>query len=88
LTQNAENCINQIVGIDGLAAALVMKKRTLLRRWRTLPHFFAPMAGHDARAARFDIQDFINFMTGQVDEVMNDYAGMEEFELFLEKTED
>jgi hypothetical protein len=34
------------------------------------------------------IEDFINFMTGQVDEVMNDCAGMEEFQLFLEKTEE
>jgi hypothetical protein len=34
------------------------------------------------------IEDFIIFMVKQVDEVMNDCAGMEEFDLFLEKTED
>jgi hypothetical protein len=34
------------------------------------------------------IEDFINFMIKQVDEVMNGCASMEEFELFLEKTED
>jgi len=62
LTQNAENGINQIVDIDGLADALVMKKRTLLRRWRILPHFFAPMSGHDARAARFIVPDVIDHL--------------------------
>jgi hypothetical protein len=34
------------------------------------------------------IEDFIGFMVGQVDEVMNDCANMEEFELFMEPTED
>jgi len=34
------------------------------------------------------IEDFINFMTGQVDEVMNDCASMDDFELFMEPTED
>jgi hypothetical protein len=34
------------------------------------------------------VEDFINFMIGQVDEVMNDCANMEEFELFMEPTED
>lgn len=53
--------MTKIVDIQGLADVFLCSKDTIQRTWRRYPHFYIT-DGNDARAARFDVNDVLNFL--------------------------
>lgn len=60
---------SKIVNLDGLADILICSKESLMKTWRQYPHFFIGLGG-DARGARFDANDVIDYLKER------DYADM------------